>query len=59
MQQSSKEMASLEKDGSTPREWHFSFLTGKEEARKARDVIVKDWKPERPSSLMENVIQTA
>jgi hypothetical protein len=35
------------KDGSTPREWRFSFLTGKEAARKARDVIVKDWKPEK------------
>ena len=35
------------KDGSTPREWRFSFLTGKEEARKARDVIVKDWRPEK------------
>jgi hypothetical protein len=35
------------KDGSTPREWRFSFLTGKEQARKARDVIVEDWKPDK------------
>ena len=33
-------------DGSTPREWRFSFLVGKEQARRARDVIVKEWKPD-------------
>jgi hypothetical protein len=34
------------KEGSTPREWRFSFLVGKEQARLARDCIVNDWKPE-------------
>lgn len=33
-------------EGSTPREWRFSFLVGKEQAKRARDVIVDRWKPE-------------
>jgi hypothetical protein len=34
-------------EGSTPREWRFSFLVGKDQARAARDVIVKEWKPQQ------------
>jgi hypothetical protein len=33
-------------NGSTPREWRFSFLFGKDQARKARDIIINDWKPQ-------------
>jgi hypothetical protein len=32
-------------NGSTPREWRFSFLLGKDQARNARDTIINDWKP--------------
>jgi hypothetical protein len=32
-------------NGSTPREWRLSFLFGKDQARKARDIIINDWKP--------------
>ena len=33
-------------NGSTPRDWRLTFMFGKDITRKARDVIVKDWKPE-------------